>query len=589
MNIYSQRIEELRAIMRERNWDAVIVTSCDPHQSEYPAERWKQVRYLTGFTGEAGDVVITADHAGLWTDSRYFIQAVRQLEGTGVVLHKTRVPEQVLIPEWLGSTLPVGSVIAVDSLCFSEESARELEIRFTIEGVPDLLDVIWQDRPAVPQTPVFRINCGESREDKLSFLREELSESGCRAILLSALDEVAWMLNVRASDIDYNPLVISYLLVGEDYVKWFVLKGEVDDPQSEETFELLYEEGVQILPYADIMDELASVEGRLWLDSRSASLELCRRLGVEPMLRPSPVSGRKEQKNAREIELIREAHIRDGAAMEKFLYWLEKSVDAGKSINEWDAAVQLGRYRAEIEDYMGDSFETISAYGEGAALPHYITPRTDAPVIEAHGLYLNDSGGQFLSGTTDITRTVPMGECTEEEVRDYTLVLKAHIDLALAVFPAGTPGCRIDAAARLPLWRELMDFGHGTGHGVGFFLGVHEGPHQIRQNLDSTPMIEGMVTSDEPGIYREGKHGVRHENLLLTVDAGHSEFGSFLKFETLTRCHFDTSILDLSLLDKREIEWLNEYNELVYRDVAPLLDENVAEWLRFKTLPVGLK
>ena len=307
------------------------------------------------------------------------------------------------------------------------------------------------------------------------------------------------------------------------------------------------------------------------------------------LFKPSPVAARKEVKDPQEIEWIRDAHLRDGLAMEKFLFWLERSLAAGKRISEWDAAVKLGQYRAEIPDYMGDSFETISAYGKGAALPHYVTPKENAPIIEPHGLYLCDSGGQYLSGTTDITRTVPLGDCTQEEIRDYTLVLKGHIDLATAVLPAGTPGCRIDAAARLPLWRNLMNYGHGTGHGVGFFLGVHEGPHQIRQNMGPEPLVEGMVTSDEPGIYREGKHGVRHENLLLTVDAGTTGFGSFLAFETLTLCHFDTSAVDVSLLDRFELEWLNAYNRRVFETLGPLLDKEIAQWLEAKTAPLVLE
>ena len=588
-NKYAARIEALRAMMRGRGWDAVIIGGSDPHQSEYPAERWKQVRWLTGFTGEAGDVVVTLDHAGLWTDTRYFIQAVEQLEGTGVVLHKTRVPEQVLIPEWLRSRFDEGAVVAVDSLCTNAQDGRELGETFAPAGVPDLLSPLWEDRPGVPQTSIFRVKAGESREEKMEWLRAEAAERGCDAILLSALDEIAWVLNVRASDIEYNPMVISYLLVGQDFAKWFVLKEEVEDPVTEETFDALSGDGIELVPYAEVGLELSGFDGRLWMDSATANCELRGAAAGQVLDAPSPVARRKEQKNPQEIEWIREAHIRDGVAVEKFLYWLEKSVQAGKRVTEWDAAVKLGQYRAEIEDYQGDSFETISAYGPSGALPHYITPRVDAPEIEPHGLYLCDSGGQYLSGTTDITRTVPMGECTPEEIRDYTLVLKAHIGLAAAVFPSGTPGCRIDAAARLPLWRSLMDFGHGTGHGVGFFLGVHEGPHQIRQNLDPTPMVEGMVTSDEPGIYREGKHGVRHENLVLTVDAGTTEFGHFLRFEPLTMCHFDTSVLDLKLLDQWEIDWLNDYNRRVFEHLGTLLEEDVCEWLRIKTAPVGLE
>ena len=450
--------------------------------------------------------------------------------------------------------------------------------------------MLWEDRPCIPQTPVFRIRAGESRQQKLEWLRETLRENGCDAILVSALDEVAWLLNVRASDIEYNPMAISYLLVGEDYVNWYVLKEEVEDPHSLDTFDVLGQEGISILPYDSIALTLAGMEDQiLWLDSVSVNAQLYEAVGCGVLFKPSPVAARKEVKDPQEIEWIRDAHLRDGLAMEKFLFWLERSLAAGKRISEWDAAVKLGQYRAEIPDYMGDSFETISAYGKGAALPHYVTPKENAPIIEPHGLYLCDSGGQYLSGTTDITRTVPLGDCTQEEIRDYTLVLKGHIDLATAVFPAGTPGCRIDAAARLPLWRNLMNYGHGTGHGVGFFLGVHEGPHQIRQNMGPEPLVEGMVTSDEPGIYREGKHGVRHENLLLTVDAGTTGFGSFLAFETLTLCHFDTSAVDVSLLDRFELEWLNAYNRRVFETLGPLLDKEIAQWLEAKTAPLVLE
>lgn len=588
--IYRERIEALRAMMLSHGWDAVIIGGSDPHQSEYPAERWKQVRFLTGFTGEAGDVVVTLDHAGLWTDTRYFIQAVQQLEGTGVVLHKMRVPEQVPIDEWLAIQFDASAVIAVDSLCQSVAAVENLEKRFNVARVADILSPLWTDRPPIPQTPIFTIRAGESRLEKIAWLRSEMSERGCDAFFASALDDIAWLLNVRASDIDYNPLVISYLLVGQDYVKWYVLKGEIEDSETELAFNRLQEDGVEILPYQDAAAELSEFDGaRLWIDEDSLNDELYSAITRPAVREANPIPLRKSVKNPEEIEWLKEAMIDDGVAMEKFLYWLEKSVLAGKRITEWDASVKLSQYRGEIDDFQSESFETISAYGAGGALPHYITPNTDAPVIEAHGLYLCDSGGQYLRGTTDITRTVPMGDCTDEERRDYTLVLKGHIDLAMMKFPAGTPGCRIDAAARAPLWAHGMNFGHGTGHGVGFFLGVHEGPQDIRQNLNGTPLLEGMVCSNEPGIYRESKHGVRHENLVLCVDAGTTEFGSFLAFETITLCHIDTSALDLELLSKEEIKWLNDYNEKVRHNLCSLLDDDVASWLEAKTRPVGLE
>ena len=584
-NIYQQRIESLRDLMRSKGWDAVVITGSDPHCSEYPAERWKQVQWLTGFTGEAGDVVVTLDHAGLWTDTRYFIQANRQLEGTGVELHKTRVPEQVLIPEWLGGRFDDDSIIALDGLCVGADYCQGLP--GTIVSVPNLLDTLWTGRPGIPQTPVFTADPGESRYDKLHFLQEYIEQQNSEAMLLSSLDEIAWTLNVRASDIEYNPYVISYLLITPDAAEWFVLKEPVEDYETEQTFAMMDAEKIRLRRYDEIELALSENDCTILLDSNSINYHLWSICGGDVRLEPSPVKMRKAVKNPVEIEGMRKAHLYDGIAMEKFLFWLETSIADGVVVTEWDAAVKLGQLRSEIPGYRGDSFETISAYGPGGALPHYVTPHEDAPLIQPRGLFLCDSGGQFDYGTTDITRTVPMGECTELEKEDYTLVLKGHIALAMAVFPAGTAGCQIDALAREPLWRAHRNFGHGTGHGIGFFLGVHEGPQDIRQNFNRTPLMPGMITSDEPGIYREGMHGVRHENLILCVEDGGNEFASWRRFETLTLCHFDTSALITDLLDRDELEWLNAYNEKVYQTLAPHLPAEIAEWLREKTEAVG--
>ena len=577
----------LRTLMRAKGWDAVVVTGSDPHCSEYPAERWKQVEWLSGFTGEAGDLVVTLDHAGLWTDTRYFIQAEQQLAGTGIALHKMRVPEQVPIPDWLRQQFGDDALIAVDGLCTGAGFAQSLP--GTVLSVPDLLDRFWTDRPAIPQTPIFTVDPGETRREKISWLRAFLRGQDCDGILLTALDEIAWLLNVRASDIEYNPLVISYLLVTRSEVCWYVLKDKVEDQDSRATFSVLEADGVRLHPYSDIDYLPSEFQGRLFVDASSLNYQLYSTLasdGVALEEGTSPVGLRKAVKNAREIAGMREAHLQDGVAMERYLYWLEKSVAAGREITEWDASVKLGQLRGDQKDYLGDSFETISAYGPGAALPHYITPHNYAPVIRDEGLYLCDSGGQYTCGTTDITRTVPMGRLSALEREDYTLVLKGHIALATAVFPEGTPGCRLDVLARAPLWRSKRNFGHGTGHGVGWFLGVHEGPHDIRQNLNPVPFEPGMIVSDEPGIYREGQHGVRHENLLLCVEAGVSEFGRWLAFEPLTLCHFETEALDLSLLDRDEIDWLNAYHERVWQALSPHLPGEIADWLRDKTRPV---
>ena len=598
-NVYFARVEALRSLMREHNWDIVILTGSDPHASEYPAPRWKQVEWLSGFTGEAGDLVVTADHAGLWTDTRYFIQANAQLAGTGIQLHKMRVPEQVPIPQWIASLQMDHPVIAVDGLCQTVSAIHTLQQAVpsaSIVPVPDLLSALWTGRPAIPSTPIITLGedlTGESREAKIHWLRKWMILQQVDAIFLTALDEIAWLLNVRGSDIDYNPLVISYLLVTMDDVYWFVRKDESQEPDEETqaSFQELLSDEVTLCAYGEAGLALSTfvqeTVDRIFVDPATLNLQLRACLeesGYEVVEGLSPVPLRKSVKNSVEIEGMREAHLEDGLAVEKFLYWLDGQVG---QVDEWQAACKLQSFRAEIPGYRGDSFETISAYGPGAALPHYVTPRSGAPVLEPHGLYLVDSGGQYLFGTTDITRTVPMGPCTALEKEDYTLVMKCHIDLSMAVFPVGTCGCHLDILARNPLWQTKRNFGHGTGHGVGFFLGVHEGPQEFRQNFNAYPYVPGIINTIEPGLYREGMHGVRHENVVLVREDGKSDFGTWYSFETLTLCHYDTSVLVPDLMTPEEIAWLNAYNERVYRTLSPRLPAEIAAWLRQKTLPIG--
>lgn len=604
-NLYFERIQAVRRMMAENGWDAVVIGASDPHSSEYPSPRWQAVEWISGFTGEAGDIVITADHAGLWTDSRYFIQAVSQLQGTGVELHKTRQPDSVSIPQWLAERV---SSVALDGSCMSVAEVGKIrsalsethdEGQWKVVDVPDLLDPIWTGRPKIPATPVITLDeseIGESRLQKLVWLRKFLMSKDCDAILVSSLDEIAWLLNVRGSDIEYNPYVISYLYVSLDRAVWFVRKdtGPVSDQDTEDSFMELRADGVEIAGYDDVFVSIADPElsdGRLYVDRESLNDHLYRYVtGVfgreNIMTGPSPVLLRKAVKNGAEIRSLREAYLEDGCAMERFLFWLDSEMAAGNEVTEWSASVRLDGFRAMIDGYRGNSFKTISAYGPNAALPHYSTPETGSAVLHPSGLYLVDSGGQYLFGTTDITRTVALGGCTELEKEDYTLVLKGMIQLARAVFPAGTAGCQIDVLARNALWQSKRNFGHGTGHGVGFYLGVHEGPQSIRQDFNSQPLLPGMVTSDEPGIYREGRHGVRHENILLCVDAGQNGFGRWYSFETLTVCHIDTSPIVRSLLSDDEAEWLNAYNESVFRRLSPLLPEEVALWLESRTRPV---
>ena len=598
-NVFARRVEAIRSLMRDNGWDAVVLTGSDPHASEYPARRWKQVEWVSGFTGEAGDLCITLDHAGLWTDTRYFIQAVKQLAGTGIELHKMRVPEQVPIPQWLAGRGFEDPVVAVDGLCQTMAAAAGLKAAFggevRIVSVPDLLSPLWTDRPAIPSTPIITLGedlTGESRESKIHWLRLWMMRQEVDAIFLTALDEIAWLLNVRGSDVDYNPVVISYLLVTMDRVYWFVRKDDFGDPDEETqaSFDELTADEITLCDYGEACLALSTFVDedvdRIFVDPSTLSLHIREHLdecGYDVVESRSPVPLRKSVKNRVEIDGMREAHLEDGLAMEQFLYWLEGQVG---QVDEWEAACKLQSLRAQIPGYRGDSFETISAYGPGAALPHYVTPRTGAPVLEPRGLYLVDSGGQYLFGTTDITRTVPLGPCTALEKEDYTLVMKGHIDLSMAVFPQGTCGCHLDILARNPLWQSKRNFGHGTGHGIGFFLNVHEGPQEFRQNFNSYPFVPGVINTIEPGLYREGMHGVRHENVVLVREDGTNDFGTWYSFETLTLCHYDTSALVPDLLTPDETAWLNAYNEHVFRTLSPRLPSDVAAWLREKTRAV---
>ena len=615
-NMYSDRIEALRGLMARNGWDAVVVSGSDPHASEYPAPRWQQVRWLSGFTGEAGDLVVTMEHAGLWTDSRYFIQAQTQLEGTGVELHKTRVPGEVPIPRWLSEN---ARVVALDGLCWNVDAVKEIEaamsggpmgtdgesVPCSVVDEPDMLDILWADRPWVPATSVttLDVDCfgGIPRQEKISWLRKWMLLQNFDAVLLTSLDEVAWLLNVRGNDIEYNPLVISYLLVTQDYVRWFAKKpsfaGELD-PDTEDSYTELNSDHVDIEDYDAVYSGLSALaeessDIRLFADPSTLNYHIytciCDLFPQGSLVfGKSPVILEKSVRTESEIGHLRQTYIEDGAAVECFLHWLDKRVAAGVAVSEWEASERLTAFRAEIPGYRGNSFENISAYGPGAALPHYSTPREGSAVIRPCGLYLVDSGGQYLTGTTDITRTVPMGPCTALEKEDYTLVLKGMIALSMAVFPRGTTGHHLDVLARMPLWRAKRNFGHGTGHGIGYYLCVHEGPQSIRWQYNPQPLLPGMVTSNEPGLYREGMHGIRHENIVLCREAGSSEFGEWLEFETLTCCHIDTSAVLPELLSSDELAWLNAYNERVYATLAPLLPSDTALWLRDKTLPLTL-
>ena len=593
-----ERIDALRRLMAEWGWDVAVTVGEDPHNSEYTPKRWCQREFISGFTGSAGVVVISKDHAGLWTDSRYWIQAARELEGSGVELHKMVSVEDKDWIKWIALNIPSGGKVGIDGLCMSMGEALQLEKVVAGKGAqvvskPDYLEALWPDRPLLPQGKVWLHEdkyAGRSRAEKLEWLRGELKDMGCSYMFLNCLDQIAWLLNIRSNDVEYCPFVISFALVGPENVDLFAETSKFD---TDALFKLK-NGNISLHPYRTAGGYIKSLKTKekILIDSGSLNYETGKAIvdafGQDNIVEgSSPVELAKAVKNDVEIEGFRKAYVQDGIVQTRFFKWLEEQVASGARITESDASDKLHELRAAMPDFLDESFETISAYGRNAALPHYSTVRGKDAVLEPHGLYLNDSGAHYAYGTTDITRTVPLGPLTDLEREDYTLDMMAMIDLAMAVFPEGTPGCRIDAIARRPLWNAMRNFGHGTGHGVGNVLSVHEGPQSIRQNLKDQPLLPGMITSDEPGIYREGYHGIRHENMILCESKGENEFGRWLGFETLTRTYLDTAPLVLRLMDRHEIEWLNNFNRCVFDEIGPYLTDAERTWLEGKTKPAN--
>ena len=584
-NIISKRIQALRTWMKQAGTDAFIIPSTDPHLSEYVAPHWQSREWISGFTGSAGTVVVTQEEAGLWTDSRYFLQAARQLEGTGIDLYKEMLPETPSIPAFLSARLKEGQSVGIDGRVFATNAVRTLQQELTSRGIilknaGDPMEQIWADRPEIPLGTAFIHEtkyAGRSCAEKLIEIRTEMRKAGADRLLLSALDEIAWALNLRGNDVHCNPVIVSYLLIEQEEAHYFINSRKV----TPEVASHLHEAGVALHSYQEIDAYLAQLpSGSLMLEPgktnytvRSALSTHCRVIEAA-----SPVALLKAVRNEREIAGLRQAMRRDGVALVKFLKWLEEAVPQGKE-TEISVDKKLHELRAAQPLYMGESFDTIAGYGAHAAIVHYeATPETDIP-LEPRGFLLLDSGAQYLDGTTDITRTIALGPLTDEEKTDYTLILKGHIDLAMAVFPEGTRGAQLDVLARMPIWQHRMNFLHGTGHGVGHFLNVHEGPQSIRMNENPVCLRPGMVTSNEPGVYKAGSHGVRTENLLLTVPAGEGLFGRYLKFETVTLCPICTRGIVRSLLNAEEIDWLNQYHRKVYEQLAPNLDEDERRWL----------
>ncbi len=587
-------INALRQWMQAEGWGAVVISGTDPHSSEYLPKRWQVRQWVSGFTGSAGTVVVTADQAGLWTDSRYFIQAAAQLEGSGIALHKLGMPDTVDYPEWMVANLAENSTVCVDGLCMPLATVQSMQALLAPKGItivsrPDFIDALWSDRPALPDAPAFELGLeytGRSRADKLAWLREAIAKKGCGSIFLSSLDEVAWLLNIRSRDIAHTPVVIAYLWVSGERAVLYTTESKFDAALTE----ALATDGVVLAPYGSIVESIATwpCDTPIYIDGAMLNYALYEkvtgRFGAKVIDATSPVKLEKALKNETEIQGFREAYRKDGIVQTRFFRWLEGALAQGERITEIDAANKLISLRKEMEGYLDESFAPISAYGENAALPHYSATPEQCSVLEPRGLYLLDSGAHYLDGTTDITRTIPLGPLTEDEAFDYTCVLQGMIALSMASFPRGTRGCQLDVLARMPLWKYNRNYGHGTGHGVGHVLCVHEGPQGMRQNLLDQPILPGMVTSCEPGMYCEGQYGIRHENMILCYEDEVNEFGDWLAFMTLTCTYIDTTPLVEELLTDEEKMFIDCFNASVYETLVPDLTPEEAAWLKTKTI-----
>lgn len=580
-------LEALRDLMRSKHIDAVIIPGTDPHQSEYPSEHWKFRDYVSGFTGSNGTAVVTLDDAGLWTDSRYFLQAAEQLEGSGFTLRKENIPGEPTVLEWLGEVLDEDAVVGVDGRLFSLIEANRIEMFCAQNGfmfAPDFraAEAIWTDRPARPMNPAFvhdEALAGEDVDSKISRVVDALDAADADGLLITALDEIAWLLNLRGSDVGYTPVVIAFAYVSEDERVLFIDSEKV----TSEVKDHLKKYGVKIKDYDDIEKFLGKISSTatVMVDPNRVSDALGQAMICNKTYMASPVIALKGVKNECQIAGFRQAMLYDGAAMVRMMMWLEQNVANG--ITEMDVDRRLQQERAAYASNRGDSFHMIAGYKDHGAIVHYEATDESAYTLAPDGLLLIDTGGQYLEGTTDITRTISLGNPTAAEKHDYTLILKGHLALARAVFPKGTMGVQLDVLARGPLWNEGMTYLHGTGHGVGHFLGCHEGPQSIRMEANPTPLELGMVTSNEPGIYKTGEYGIRTENLLLCVPAcSNEEWGEFYKFESLTLFPYDTTLMDMDMLSREEVKQINDYHAMVCERLRPLLSADEAQWLEQK-------
>jgi Xaa-Pro aminopeptidase len=591
MNV-PKRVTFLRNLMKENGIDAYIINGSDPHLSEYVPKKWRTIEWISGFTGSYGRVVITPNKAALWTDSRYFLQAEAELIGTGITMFKDRQQDSISYEDWILTELLPNSVVGIDGLTISVSDEKKLTGKLSAKGIVlknslDLVSEIWIKRPGLPEYPAADYDirfAGISRSEKFELIRQKLVEKDYDATIITLLDDLAWTFNIRGLDIDYNPLVTAYGYINRERAILFIDPDKIlSDLKTR-----LISEGIELMEYKSFIPFLQNLKLKfLYLDpdhtnslvahSIAKSCQLIKGLSIPTLL--------KSIKNECEISGMKEAQRRDGVAMINFLFWLDSNI--GKEIiSEFSICARLREFRSQQKYFKGESFHSIVGYAEHGAIVHYHVTEETNSIIEPRGTLLIDSGGQYLDGTTDITRTIALGKITQQQQDDYTLVLKGMIQLAKAIFPINTKGNSLDILARKALWANCLNYGHGTGHGVGHYLCVHEGPISIKQDLNKETIREGNILSNEPGIYREGEYGIRIENLMLCRKEKQTEFGSFLSFETLTLCPIDKKLVNATLLSNEEVDWLNDYHSRIIAETNTYLEPDVLEWLKIQCSPI---
>ena len=581
-----ERLVNLRTQMKKNGFSAYLINGSDPHMSEYVPARWQTREYISGFSGSYGWLAITTNKAVLWTDTRYYLQANQQLEGTGITMMKARDPEELKLNQWLAGELNEGDIVAFDGACYSNNEFSIFEKSFSSKGIKinfniDLLDNIWIDRPELPFSKAFLHPmkwAGQSRKEKFVTITNELEKVGADLIVISALDDLGWVFNLRGADVDCNPVALGFGIVEGNKAKLFIDPQKLNDLETKE----LLKDGVEIIDYYEFYSTIKQIKGKsIFIDPDRTNYKVAQLIKgnnkiIEGLSIPAIL---KSCKNKAEIEGMKLAHITDGIALLDFQLWLEKAINE-LEINEYDVALKLSECRAKRPGYVGDSFFPIIGYKDHGAIVHFHVESHTANELEREGVLLFDSGGQYEFGTTDVTRTIGLGAVSDQFKKDFTLVLKGMIKLSKIKFPKGTIGCHLDVLAREALWLENLNYGHGTGHGVGAFMNVHEGPGSIRQDLNDQPIRIGNIFSNEPAFYREGQYGLRTENVMVCVQDKCTEYGDFLRFETLTQYPIDTNLIEKSLLSEVEIDWINNYHQTVLETLSPLIDEKMLDLLK---------